>query len=170
MAKRAVKSTPDFSLEIDGVDGVCPAGEAWAKQQIIEKKIPVFSCEGPCIRGDIARLAANLVANEVPAYSRCCYAESFLVPYSTMARWAKEADQVIMIDGCFLKCVGRVLKNQVDEEKVVHIDTLPLHKKFSDVFLMDDVPEAERKRVARKVADKILAWLKDGKGVFRTAA
>lgn len=170
MAKRAVKSTPDFSLEIDGIDGVCPAGEAWAKQQIIEKKTPVFSCEGPCIRGEIARLAANLVAKEVPEYSRCCYAEAFLVPYSTMARWTKEADEVIMIDGCFLKCVGRILKNQVDEEKVIHIDTLPLHKKFSDVFLMDDVPEDERKQVARQVADKILAKLTDHKGILRASA
>ena len=170
MSKSKVKSTPDFSVEVDGVKGVCPAGEAWAKQQIVEKKIPVFSCEGPCIRGEIARLAANMVAKEVPVYSRCCYAETFLVPYSTMARWTKEADKVIMIDGCFLKCIGRVLKNQVDEEKVIHIDTLPLHKKFSDVFLMDDVPEAERKQVARQVADKILARLKLVKGAFGTIA
>ncbi len=166
MGKSRVKSTPDFSVEVDGVEGVCPAGEAWAKQQIVEKKIPVFSCEGPCIRGEIARLAANLVAKEVPEYARTCYAESFLVPHSTMARWTKEADKIIMIDGCFLLCIGRILKNQVDEAKVIHIDTLPLHKKFSDVFLMDDVPEAERKQVARQVADKILARLKKEEGAF----
>ena len=35
---------------------------------------------------------------------------------------SKEADKVIMIDGCFLQCIGRILKNQVDEEKVIHID------------------------------------------------
>jgi len=170
MSKSKVKSTPDFSVEVDGVEGVCPAGEAWAKQQIIEKKIPVFSCEGPCIRGEIARLAANRVAKKVPEYARCCYAEAFLVPYSSMTRWAKEADKVIMIDGCFLKCIGRILKNQVDEKKVIHIDTLPLHKKYANVFLMDDVPEAERKHVGRQVADKILAGLKEKKGAFRTTA
>jgi hypothetical protein len=59
MSTSKVKSTPDFSVEVEGVEGVCPAGEAWAKQQIIDKKIPVFSCEGPCIRGEIARLAAK---------------------------------------------------------------------------------------------------------------
>ncbi len=162
MSKSQVKSTPDFSVEVDGVQGVCPAGEAWAKQQIIDKKIPVFSCEGPCIRGEIARLAANRVAKKVPEYARCCYAEAFLVPYSSMTRWAKEADKIIMIDGCFLKCVGRILNNQVDEDKVIHIDTLPLHKKYANVFLMDDVPEAERKQVGRQVADKILTGLKGG--------
>lgn len=73
-----------------------------------------------------------------------------------------------MIDGCFLKCVGRILKNLVDEEKIVHIDALSLYKKYTDVFLMDDVPEVERKEVARQVADKILAMLKEEKEPLRS--
>lgn len=153
--------TPDFSLEVQGVTGLCPAGEVWAKRNISEKKIPVFSCEGPCIRGEIARLAANLVAQEVPSYARACHAETFFVPHSAMTRWVKEAEKSIMIDGCFLKCHGRVLKKLVGEDKVVHIDALPLYKKYTDIFSMDDVPEEERKAVARQVADKILVMLKE---------
>jgi uncharacterized metal-binding protein len=153
--------TADFSLEVQGVKGVCPAGEVYAKRNISEKKIPVFSCEGPCIRGEIARLAANLIAHEVPSFARACHAETFLVPHSAMARWVKEAEKSIMIDGCFLKCHGRVLKKLIGEEKVVHIDALPLYKKYTDIFLMDDVPEEERKEVARQVADKIIAKLQE---------
>jgi uncharacterized metal-binding protein len=78
-----------------------------------------------------------------------------------MARWVKESDKAIMIDGCFLKCHGRVLKKLIGEEKMVHIDALPLYKKYNDIFLMDDVPEEERKAVARQVADKILVMLKE---------
>ena len=77
-----------------------------------------------------------------------------------MARWAKEAEKAVMIDGCFLKCHGRVLKDVIGEEKLIHIDALPLYKKYTDIFLMDDVPEPERKEVARQVADRILAQLK----------
>jgi uncharacterized metal-binding protein len=153
--------TPDFSLEVQGVKGYCPAGEVYAQRNIADKKTPVFSCEGPCIRGDIARLAANLIAHEVPSFARACHAETFLVPHSAMARWVKEADKSLMIDGCFLKCHGRVLKKFVGEEKVIHIDALPLYKKYTDVFLMDDVPEEERKAVARQVADKIIATLRE---------
>ncbi len=156
-------STPDFSLAVEGVKGYCPAGEAYAERNITDKKIPVLSCEGPCIRGEIARLAANLVTREMPSYARACHAETFLVPHSAMARWVKGAEKSIMVDGCFLKCHGRVLKKLVGEEKIVHIDALPLHKKYSDVFLMDDVPEGERKETARQVADKIIATLKDEK-------
>lgn len=78
-----------------------------------------------------------------------------------MARWVKEADKVVMVDGCFLKCIGRVLYNLVDEEKIVHIDALKLYKKYTDIFHMDDVPEAERIDTARKVADRILPTLND---------
>ncbi len=151
-------STPDFSLDVEGVNGVCPAGERWAEQQIAESRIPVFSCEGPCIRGDIARLAANLVAKQEP-YARCCHAETFFVPHSGMARWAKGAEKVVVIDGCFLKCHGRALKSIVGEKTIVHFDALALHKRYKDVFLMDDVPEAERKEVAKQVAEKIVATL-----------
>ncbi len=154
------KITEDFTLQVDGVKGVCPAGEAWAEQQILQKKIPVLSCEGPCIRGDIARRAANLVANEAP-FARACYAEVALVPHSSMARWVREADKVVMIDGCFLQCIGRVLNNLVEREKIVHIDALPLYHKYTDVFYMEDVPEAERAETARQVANQILPALAD---------
>ncbi len=156
-------SAPDFSLKVDGVEGICPAGEKHAQDRMAEGKIPVFSCEGPCIRGEIARLAANIVAKE-SAYARSCDAETFLVPHSSMKRWLMAADKVVMIDGCFLKCLGRVLKNVVDEERIIHIDSLPLHGKFGSVFLYTDVPEAERTEVAQEVADKILTMLKEERG------
>jgi uncharacterized metal-binding protein len=152
--------TEDFSIQVDGVKGVCPAGEKWAEQNILNKRIPVVSCEGPCVRGDIARLAANIVSKDEP-FARACYAETALVPYSAMTRWVKEADKVVMIDGCFLKCIGRILKNLLDEEKIVHIDALTLYKKYTDVFYMEDVPEAERKETASQVADKILSLLRE---------
>ncbi len=153
------KSTPDFSIKVGAVKGFCPAGEVFAKQNIAEKKIPVLACEGPCIRGEIARLVGDIVAEEAPEYARCCYAETFLVPHSTMTAWVKEAEEVVVIDGCFLRCIGRVLENVIDKEKMINIDTNPMHKKYADVFLYTDVPEDERNDVAGKVADKVLQKL-----------
>ena len=148
------RSTTDFSIDVSEVSGVCPAGEAYAQQQIAEKKTPVLACEGPCIRGEIARLAANIVTEETP-YARCCYAEAFLVPHSSMTTWVKEADEVIVIDGCFLKCIGRVAENIVDKDKVVNIDAYPLYKEYTETFLYTDVPEDTRNQLAHQVADKV---------------
>lgn len=163
--------TPDFSLDVEEVKGFCPAGEVYAQQQIAAKTIPVFSCEGPCIRGEIARVAANIVAAEMPSLARACHAETFFVPHSSMTRWVKGAEKSIVIDGCFLKCHGRVLKKLIGADKVIHIDALPLYKKYTDVFLMDDVPRDEREAVAREVADKIIAKLsQNGAGATASPA
>jgi len=151
-------STPDFSIKVDGVKGHCPAGEKYATENIEKRMIPVLSCEGPCIRGEIARLVANIIAKE-NRFARSCFAETFVVPHSLMASWVRESDKIVMIDGCFLKCMGRILNNFVNIENIIHIDALPLYKKYGDVFLYDDVPEAERNEVAQHVAEKILLLL-----------
>ncbi len=153
-------SSLPFSLEVDGITGLCPSGEKWAEENIARKAIPVLSCEGPCIRGEIARLAANIVARNEP-YARACYAEAALVPHSAMARWVKQADRIVMVDGCFLRCIGRLMSNLANRSNIVQIDALTLHKKYSQLFHMDDVPEPERNATAQLTADRILAMLTD---------
>ncbi len=151
--------TTDFTLAVQGVEGACPVGERYAKRQIEARTTPVLSCEGPCVRGEIARRAANLVAREVPSLARACHGEALFVPHSGMASWVRGAEKAIVIDGCFLACHGRALKGLIGEEKVVHVDALPLHGKYGDVFSADDVPEPELAGVARQVADRIIATL-----------
>jgi len=47
-----------------------------------------------------------------------------------------------------------------NEEKIIHIDALTLYNKCTDIFDVEDVPEAERIDTARQVADQILSILK----------
>lgn len=82
--------TPDYSLEVQEVKGHCPAGELYSEQNIADGITPVLSCEGACVRGDIARLAANMVAQKMPDYARACHGETFFVPHSAMTRWVKD--------------------------------------------------------------------------------
>lgn len=86
------------------------------------------------------------------------------MPHSSMARWVKQADQVVMIDGCFLQCIGRVVNNLVDREKITHIDALALYHKYTDLFDMEDVPKAERIETSRQVGEQILSILSDVRG------
>jgi uncharacterized metal-binding protein len=163
------KSKTKFSIAVDETNGVCPIGESLGNQNRTDGKIPVISCEGACIRGEIARLAANLVAKEEP-YRRSCHGEMFTIPQSAIAGWMREAEKVIVIDGCFLHCHGRILINLIDEDKIAQFDALSVYKKYTDIFDIDDVPEEERKRVARQVADKVLADLKRGKAAEKPPA
>ena len=147
-----------FSLEVEGTNAKCPTGEIVANRNLTERKIPVLSCEGACIRGEIARVAANLVAKEEP-YRRACHGELFAVPDSAMAHWVKKAENVVLIDGCFLRCHGRILEHLVGKEKLIQFDALSHYNKYTDLFDIDSVPEAERKEVARQVADWVLTSL-----------
>lgn len=150
-----------INLEVTTTTQICPAGEKHGKKCMAEGKIPVFSCEGACIRGEIARLAANMVAEE-EAFSRACHGEVLTVHHSAIAKWVNGADKSILIDGCFLRCHGRLLENLIGKERLVVFDALSHYKKYTDLFYMDDVPEAERRQVARDVADWVLASLENG--------
>ncbi|MHC4283587.1 MAG: putative zinc-binding protein [Planctomycetota bacterium] len=155
------KSNTTFSIEIEGIENRCPIGEEIGNRNMSESKIPVLSCEGGCIRGEIARLAANIVAKD-EAFARGCHGEFLSVPDSAMAQWVKSAKKVVLIDGCFLRCHGRIIENLIDQDKLVQFDALSVYKKYTDVFDIDDVLEEERWEAAKQVADSVLAALKNG--------
>lgn len=150
-----------FTLEITNTDKKCAVGEKVGNQNLKEKKTPVISCEGACIRGEIARLAANILAKEEP-YRRACHGELLTIPDSSMSEWIKKAEKIVLIDGCFLRCHGRVMENLVGEGTLIQFDALSYYKKYTDRFDIDSVPEEERKGTAQLVADGILAALRDG--------
>jgi hypothetical protein len=158
-----MNSAKKFSVEITGTDSNCPAGEKAGSKYLREGRIPVLSCEGACIRGEIARLAANLVAKEEP-YGRGCHGELLTVPGSAMAQWMTEANKIVLIDGCFLHCHGRVLENLVGKQKLAQFDALSYYRKYTEHFDIDAVPEAERRETARLVADAVLAELRKTTG------
>jgi len=148
-----------YSVHISKTDKTCPVGEKVGSRNLEEGKIPVLSCEGGCIRGEIARLAAHLVAREEP-YRRGCHGELFTVPNSAIAQWIKKSGQIVLIDACFLRCHGRILENLVGKENLVQFDALSFYRKYTDRFDIDSVPEEERKEAARLVADTVLAEMK----------
>jgi hypothetical protein len=129
-----------LSLEITNTQQKCPIGEKVGGKNLEEKKIPVISCEGACIRGEIARLAAHIVAKEEP-YRRACHGELLTVPNSAMTEWVKKAEKTVLIDGCFLRCHGRILENLLGKENLVQFDALSIYKKYTDRFDIESVPE-----------------------------
>lgn len=155
------ESKRNFPIEVEAMKAVCPLGEDVGKQMIDEKKMPVISCEGGCFRGEIARLAAHQVAQE-KSYCRGCHGEMFTAPHSAMAEWARKSEKVIVIDGCFMHCHGRIMKNIVGHDNMIQFDALPMYNqggKYSDIMVYDDIPEEERQELARQVAEKVLAEL-----------
>ena len=151
----------NFSIEVENTNKRCAIGETVGNRNIHEKRMPVLSCEGAYIKGEISRLAANIVAKE-EGCARACHGELFSVPGSAMANWVKQVEKTVLIDGCGLRCHGRILENLLGEKRLVQFNALAIHKKYADVFDIDDVPEEQRREVAQQVADRVLADLKGG--------
>lgn len=147
-----------FAINVQGTANRCPIGETVGERNIRESRIPVLSCEGGCVRGEIARQAANMVAKE-QGFARGCHGELLSVPDSAMARWIHGADKVVLIDGCLLKCHGRILENLLEKGRLAQFDALKIYKKYTDLFDIDDVPEEERVETAREVASAVMAEL-----------
>ena len=149
-----------FSIQVEATNNSCPSGEQVGVWNLAQKKIPVLSCEGGCIRGEIARVAAHLVAKEEP-FSRGCHGELISVPQSAIAQWIHQSDTVVLIDGCFLRCHGRILRGLLGERKLVEFDALSHYQKYTDVFDIDAVPPQEREAAASSVAEWVLTSLKE---------
>ena len=149
-----------FAINVTKTDKVCAVGESYGRQCQQEEEIPVFSCEGGCIKGEIARQTANLIARE-DGFARACHGELFSVPNAELSKWVRDADKVVVIDGCGLYCHGRIAENIISKDKLVIFDALSIHRKYADMMNVDDVPEEERKRVARDVAEQVLSQLND---------
>ena len=148
-----------LSINITGMDKHCPAGEKAGIRYLQEGKIPVLSCEGACIRGEIARIAAHMVAKEEP-FRRGCHGKLLTMPGSALYKWMTTAEKLVLIDGCFLRCHGRVFENIVAKGKIAQFDAHSYYRKFNDNFDIDEVPENERMAAARLVADAVLLELR----------
>lgn len=155
------KSNGSFTLKVKNTEAVCPIGESTGKKMMEENNVPVISCEGSCIRGEIARLAANKLAKK-EGFGRGCHGEIISVPHSAMAKWAQNAEKIVVIDGCFLHCHGRVLNGLFGEDQLAIFDALSYYKKYTDIMDIDDVPEDERNETARLVADQVFHAMKNG--------
>src|SRR5210317_1696366 len=122
------KMEQKINVTVNRTEATCPIGEITGQNNIGASKIPVLSCEGACIRGEIARLAANIISRKEP-YARGCHGELITVPESSIARWIKTAEKVVLIDGCFLRCHGRIMENIIDNKKLIHFDALSHYNK-----------------------------------------
>jgi len=156
-----------FQIEVERVTGLCPAGERYAEQQMREGRIPLLSCEGPCIRGEIARQAAHRIGRQ-PPFARACQGETVAVPDSGMARWVRKASKVVVLDGCFLRCQARMMRRLLRPDQLVEIDALPFYRKYVDSYEIDSVPEEERSAAAEEVARGVLAKLASLSGATAT--
>lgn len=147
------------TIQVKLTDQRCALGDAYARKHLSSPpKTAVLSCEGMCLRGDVARRAANLLAHELAPERavRVCHG-GLLETSSGMRELVERADKVLMLDGCSLACGTRLLKGALPEVRPAVVFTDRLFDSDEVAFGVEEVPEEEIKVYARTVAEKVLA-------------
>ncbi len=146
------------TIKIEKVEKTCPACEEYAeKHSTNPPRIAVMACEGACAKGEVARIAANLVAHRLARENtvRICLGGAFTKD-TGQRNLVRKANRTIAIEGCFISCSSRMMKGVLPDlhPEIVQADTL---YETSLPFGIDEVSEEELGECARTVAETVVA-------------
>src|SRR5512136_2807456 len=119
----------------------CELGDAYAQKHLTTPpKVAVLSCEGMCLRGEVARRAANLIAHELEPERtvRVCHG-GLLETSGGMRELVERAETVLLLDGCSLACGARLLKGAFPEIQPAVTFTDRLFELDRPAFSVDEV-------------------------------
>lgn len=148
------------SIEVQVLDRSCAAGDTYAAKHFTCKpKAAVMSCEGACLKGEVARRAANITAHtlEPDRAVRICHGGGLMLNQGGMRKLIEVAEQAIVVDGCGLLCGTRLAKAAFPEKKFNTVVANSLYQGDDSIFGVNEVPEEEIQAKAREVADQIVA-------------
>lgn len=147
----------DEIVKIEVMEDSCYVCEDYSKLHTTNPpKIAIISCEGACARGEISRLAANLIAHELSPENtvRICLGAAF-TKNTGQRNLVKNASKVIIIEGCFIHCASRMMKGVIEKLNPIIINADEIYG-VDTPFGINEVPEDQLKEYARIVAEKIV--------------
>src|SRR6266581_8135114 len=146
---------PEYeTIMIQRTDRSCSLCEDYAAQQA-SKPVVVMSCEGGCLRGEVARQAANILCFELEPEktARLCLGGAFTKDTGQRAL-VRNTTKLVAIEGCSIECATRMMKGVVPDiapqvaiaDKLCEFDTR--------LFGINEMPEEQIRQHAREVATK----------------
>lgn len=137
---------------------VCAEAQRYVERQLAEgPKIAVLSCEGACVKGEVARHAANLLAYRLERGRavRICLGDAATAD-SGMAELVQRAPQAVAIEGCPLRCATEILKRRLPDVPVTAEIASGMYRYDRErPFEIFDMPREELERHALAVAERI---------------
>lgn len=137
----------------------CGLCEEYAARES-QKSIVVMACEGACLRGELARLTANYLCDEmIPEKSaRLCLGGAFTKD-TGQRNLARQAPRVVAIEGCPIECGIRMMQAVLPDLKpeVFHVHKLATFDQ--SLYSIKDLPEEERKAQAQRAAQLVASAL-----------
>lgn len=144
------------TVRIEKTSNVCPMCEDYAKKQA-SKPVAIMSCEGACLRGEVARRAANLICHSLAPEKtvRICLGGAFTKD-TGQRNLVGKAKRVIALEGCFINCSSRMMKSVISELEPEVIVADKLYDFDRSLFGIDEMSEDQIKMHSNEVAKRIV--------------
>jgi len=144
---------------------VCGDARRYVDRELaLPPKKAVIACEGACVKGEVARVAANVLAYglEREAAVRICLGDAATAD-SGMSRLVRRAPEVIAIEGCPLRCGTEILRRRMPELQPTVFDASTLYTYDRDAcFEIMDMPREQIEAHASAVANHVRKAAFDG--------
>lgn len=141
-----------------GKQRICADGVRYVQKVVsLPPKKAILACEGGCLKGEIARVAANILAYKLQrdAAVRICLGDA-ATGNSGFIDLVTRAPEVIALEGCPLNCGTEIMKRRIPDLNATIIDVSALYEfdrsKYFEIF---DMPSTEIEEYAYKVATYI---------------
>lgn len=146
---------------IEKTKNVCPMCEDYAARQG-RKPVAVICCEGACLRGEVARRAANLLCHCLAPKKtvRICLGGAFTKD-TGQRNLVRNATRLIALEGCFINCSSRMMQGVIPDLEPEVIIADKLYDFDRSLFGIDEMPAVEIEAHARMVAQKVSAILEE---------
>lgn len=137
---------------------VCSDGQRYIQTNLAgTPKKAVIACEGGCIKGEIARVAANILAYRLcrDKAVRICLGDA-ATGNSGFFNLIQNAPEVIAIEGCPLQCGTEIIKRRLPNFNPIIVNASELYEfdrsKYFEIF---DMPREQIDAHAQKVAELV---------------
>jgi uncharacterized metal-binding protein len=142
-------------VRIEKTKNSCSLCEDYAERRK-NRPIAVMSCEGACLRGEVARQAANMLCHAIiPGKTvRICLGGAFTKDTGQRSL-VRNAKRLIALEGCPINCSSRMMKGVIEDLEPEVINADQMYEFDRKMFGIEEMPTAEIQIHARAVAQKI---------------
>ncbi len=146
-------------VRIEKAKNNCPLCDDYAERQKA-KPVAVMCCEGACLRGEVARQAANILCHELAPEKtvRICLGGAF-TKNTGQRSLVRDAGRVLALEGCPVDCASRMMAGVIQGLTPEVVNVSKLYDFDRSLFGIEEMAPEEIRAHASTVAQKIAASL-----------
>lgn len=137
----------------------CHLCEEYAEKQSA-KPVAVICCEGACLRGEVARQAANILCHELAPEKtvRICLGGAF-TKNTGQRSLVRDAGRVLALEGCPVDCASRMMTGVIQGLTPEVVNVSKLYDFDRSLFGIEEMAPEEIRTHARIAAEKVVEFL-----------